>query len=170
MSEEKKDVSRSDKEDMLVRRRAFNRGIGHISRLHHKVCERQLTEIPIHRAQHIILMHLSRANAIPSQKELAAHLEISPAAVAVSLKKLEMEGYITRSVPKEDCRINEITLTEKGRAVVAESRRVFDAIDSSMFEGVTEEELTACLRTLQKVEKNLLDALQNETSNGKENI
>lgn len=149
----------SEREEMIVKWRAFNRGIGHISRLHHKVCERRLSDLPIHRAQHMILMHLSHANAMPSQKELAAHLEISPAAVAVSLKKLETEGYIRRDVPKEDSRINEITLTEKGLALVTESRRIFEAIDTAIFEGVSQEELAACLLTLQKVEKNLLQAL-----------
>ena len=44
----------------------------------------------------MILMYLTRCTTTPSQKDIAKHFEISAAAVAVSLKKLEAGGYIKR--------------------------------------------------------------------------
>lgn len=146
--------------DALSTMRAFNRGVGRHARLHHKICEKRLASLPIHRSQHMLLMHLARSTEPPSQKELAAHLEVSPAAVAVSLKKLEAEGYISRTATEDDSRVNEIAITQKGREIIAASRRIFDGIDTEMFAGVSQEEMEACIATLQKVEANIKALLE----------
>ena len=135
--------------------RAFHRGVSHLTRLHHKLCEKRLEDLAIHRSQHMLLMHLAHSKEPPSQKELAAHLEISPAAVAVSLKRLEVEGYITRTAPKDDSRINEIAITEKGRSIVEESRHIFDGIDEEIFEGISATELSATIDVIRRIEANI---------------
>ena len=43
-------------------------------RLHKKLCEKRLSEIALHRSQHVMLMHLSRFGRTVSQKELAESL------------------------------------------------------------------------------------------------
>ncbi len=108
----------------------------------------------------MLLMHLSRMKEPPSQKELAAHLEVSPAAVAVSLKKLEAEGYITRSATEDDSRINEITITPKGREIIEESRRILDGIDTEIFAGIGQDELSSCIETLGRIESNIKALLE----------
>jgi len=145
-----------DKEtDILIQRRAFNRNVIHLSRLHHMVCEKRLSRLQIHRSQHMLLMHIAKSDTPPSQKELAEHLEISPAAVAVSLKKLEAEGYITRKESKGDNRIKSIGVTPKGLKIVTDSRIIFDSIDTDMFEGIDEDELLRCMATLEKLQSNI---------------
>ena len=70
-------------------------------RLHRKIVEKRLEELKLHRSQHMMLMHLSRFKRTVSQKELAGSLSITPAAAAVSVKKLIEGGYIENRAPRK---------------------------------------------------------------------
>lgn len=132
-------------------------------RLHRQAVEATVTaQTGLHRSQHMLLMRLSRG-CIPSQKQLAKDLGVSPAAIAVSLKKLESDGYITKDSDLGDCRCNRIDLTEKGRGVVTTTCALFENIDCTMVEGFDDAELDALLSSLEKIGHNLhrlLDTLQ----------
>ena len=97
-----------------------------------------------------------------SQTELAEHLEISPAAVAVSLKKLEAGGYIKRMAAQNDCRCNEIQITDKGREMVSASKRFFSEIDSAMLEGIDEKMLDGFVKCLEIMQNNLKELCGSE--------
>ncbi len=129
-----------------------------VMRRHHACVERRIGDLGIHHSQHRMLMQLARTERIPSQKELAETMGISPAAVATTLKRLEKEGYITRTIPGEDNRRNEICITARGLAKVVESREIFESIDRAMFDGLTEEELHVLNRVVGRMDANL-DAL-----------
>lgn len=126
-----------------------------INRLHYCAAEKRMRKAGIHRSQHMLLMYLYHAGHCPSQKEIAKRFEISPAAVAVGLKKLESGGYISRVCCENDNRLNEITLTDKGREIVALSKQAFEELDEQVYAGLTEEEMTALSRMLEKIQKNL---------------
>ena len=151
-------MSESEKEISAAYRR-FNRHMFHVTRMHHTLAERRVGELGIHRAQHMLLMHLARTDAPLSQKALAEHMEISTAAVAVALKKLEAGGYIHRASCCRDTRANDTHITERGLRIVAESRAAFDEIDAAMFSGISSEELALCLSVMQKIEENLKQAV-----------
>ena len=123
-------------------------------RLHRKAFEVLVSRLGIHRSQHILLMHVSHGCGM-SQAELAEHLEISPAAVAVSLKKLEVGGYIKKMTAQNDCRCNEIQITEKGREIVNASERFFCEIDAAMLKGVDEKMLDNFVKCLEIMQNNL---------------
>lgn len=108
----------------------------------------------ISHSQHLLLMVLAHAN-FRSQKEIATRLNISPAAVTMSLKKLESEGYITKNTNPKDTRFNFVTLTEKGEGVVSFSRQLFADIDHELFEGFNEEELSVLNGYLTRILDNL---------------
>ena len=133
----------------------FNRELRHMLRVHHAVCESRVKALGIHPAQHMLLMHLAEKREIASQRALAEHMHISPAALAVSLGKLEAAGYIERAASESDSRTNILSITEKGRALVLESKRVFDGIDAQMFDGISDEALAAFAETLKKMHANL---------------
>ncbi len=125
-----------------------------VMRRHHACVERRIGDLGIHHSQHRMLMHLARCSHIPSQKELAEALGISPAAVATTLKRLEREGYISRAITDKDNRRNEIRITEQGLAKVTESRAIFDEVDCLMFAGFTKEELTVLLGMMERIDAN----------------
>lgn len=105
-----------------------------------RAISRKVADTGVYRSQHRLLMILGK-NPEYSQTDIAEKLEISPAAVAVSLKKLEKAGYISRQCNAEDNRINHIVVTDKGKAAIAQSIRYFQEIEEAMFEGFSVEEL-----------------------------
>ncbi len=130
-------------------------------RLHRQAVESLVTaQTGLHRSQHMLLMRLSRG-CLPSQKQLAKDLNVSPAAIAVALKRLESDGYITKDADTDDCRCNRIDLTEKGRATVSKTVALFGEIDTAMVQDFDDAELDALLSALEKVEKNLHLLLKN---------
>ena len=110
--------------------------------------------IGLHRTQHMILMHLARKERLPSQKELAEHMNITPAAVTGALKKLESGGYIERTIGGDN-RYNEITITPLGKNIVSETRAMFSKIDTSLFIGFSDDEIIDLIKYLEKIQINI---------------
>jgi len=129
------------------------------ARLHHMLFDRLIGKYNLHRSQHRMLMYLSGQEQIPSQKQIADQFEISPAAVAVTLKKLENNGFIERITSKSDNRFNEIRITEKGRNVVEETIEYFAYIDNAMFRDFSEEELQTLRKLVIHTSENLKAAI-----------
>ena len=123
-------------------------------RKHRMLIDSCVRDIGIPHTQHRILMHLAKHKKLPSQKELAEYLNITPAAVTGALKKIEKGGYIERTLG-HDNRYNEISITEKGRALVELTCDSFSKTDMSLFEGFTDEELDCYVFCLEKMQKNM---------------
>ena len=141
---------------------AFHRELRHMLRTHHAVCESRVKALGIHPAQHMLLMHLAEKKEISSQRELAEHMNISPAALAVSLGKLEAGGYIEKEISECDSRVKTLSITEKGRAMVADSKRVFDGIDAETFADISEEALLDFIAILKTMHTNLTNMKESE--------
>lgn len=123
-------------------------------RLHKRIVEREINQLGLHGSQHHLLMHLANHETV-TQKELASQLKVSPASVAVSIKKLESEGYITKEMDREDNRFNKITITEKGKNMVEKSRQVVVKIDEAAFEGFSEQEVGWLSSMVERIYQNL---------------
>lgn len=122
--------------------------------MHKALIDSRVRKLGIHRTQHRILMHLAGFEKLPSQKELAEHLDVTPAAVTCALKKIEKDGYVERSLG-HDNRYNELSITEKGRALVAKTKQLFSEADVSMFDGFTDAELDIYISCLEKLQVNI---------------
>lgn len=124
-------------------------------RLRRKLFDRNVKSLGIHHTQHRILMYISRHDGVISQKQISERFEISPAAVAGTIKKLEHNGYITRTVSENDNRYNDIQITDKGRKIIDDSRSFFIKIDKKTFENFTDEEVEQLMYLLNKMKKSL---------------
>jgi DNA-binding MarR family transcriptional regulator len=122
--------------------------------MHKAMIDCRVRSLGIHRTQHRILMHLARTDKLPSQKELAERLDVTPAAVTVALKKIEKDGYVERTLG-QDNRFNELRITEKGRELVKKSKKLFSEVDTSMFDGFTDEELDTYIFCMEKLQANI---------------
>ena len=122
--------------------------------MHKAIIDCRVGSLGMHRTHHRILMHLARCDKLPSQKELAQHLNVTPAAVTGAIKKIESDGYVERSLG-HDNRYNELCITEKGRELVKKTRKLFSEIDASMFDGFTDEELDTYISCLEKLQANI---------------
>ncbi len=121
---------------------------------HRKLLENSLESTGVFQGQHRLLMVISD-NPNCSQKELADKMEISTATIAVSLKKLEKGGYVARATDSNDTRYNQVVITEKGKKVVEESKKIFRDIDERMFRGFTEEEINIFAEYVNRLSNNI---------------
>ena len=126
-----------------------------VSRMHRKVCERNISKMGIHNSQHHMLMYIAKQGEISSQKEIAERFEITPAAVARSLKSLETEGFIERENLREDSRFNRIKITDKGKEIIENSYRIFEEIDTHIFGEFSIEEIDEFNFFLDKMQSKL---------------
>lgn len=127
-----------------------------VTRLHKSVLEKRISELGLHRTQQMLLNYLMRTDGAPSQKEIAQKFNVTPAAIAMSLKKMEKNGLIERHSSDTDNRVNVITVSEKGKTLFEQTRMIFTQIDEAMFEGVTEEEYSEMKRIFDCMTDNLL--------------
>lgn len=125
-----------------------------IAREHRKTIEKRIGTLGIHPSQHHFLMYISK-NGSCTQSNIAEAMEVSAATVAVSLKKLERGGYITKESSPGDGRSNQIVLTSKGEAVVEQSRLMFETVDEKMFQSMTEEEQQRLHCYMERIIENL---------------
>ena len=112
-----------------------------INRLHHVSIESREEELCLHRSQHMMLVVISMADKPLTQRELSERLDISPSAVAMTLRRLLGGGYVSRTPDESDARCNNISLTDKGRKVLAETKELFDSVDRAVFGGFSEQQL-----------------------------
>ncbi len=128
------------------------------TRLHHSEIERRIASMGIHHSQHRMLMLIARSDETNSQRELAEAMNISPAAVTATLKALEKAGCVERNMSEGDNRRNTVRITEEGLRTVAESRRMFDAMDQAALKGFSEQEIAELTGLLRRIADNLLVA------------
>lgn len=124
------------------------------NQMHRRLIEKKLEGTGIHRAQHRLLMSLAD-NQFVSQVDLARHLEVTPATIAVSLKSMEKDGLICRKVKGEDNRANFVELTEKGKRIAEDSREYFDSVDEQMYQGFSQKERKELSNYLDRVYDNM---------------
>jgi DNA-binding MarR family transcriptional regulator len=94
-------------------------------------------------------------NSLCTQKELAEAMHITPASVAISLKRMEKAELITRTPDINDIRKNHICITEKGEKALQKFREICKATDENMFNGFSEDEQDILHGLLQRLHKNL---------------
>ncbi len=131
-----------------------------VQKMRRAVVESRIASLDVSQSQfHVLheIMHAQRhGDGTPiSQKDLAERLGISAAAVAMMMKRMESDGYLTRVVSQRDNRFNELHLTEKSQEIIRQSRDIFDALDVEAFDGISDEELDVLCHCLEKIKANL---------------
>lgn len=137
-------------------------------RKHRHIFDKMREQTGLGRSAHRMLMILSDTDGDLSQTYLAEKLEISTAAVAVTLKKMETDGYILRETNAADSRFNTIALTEAGKKIVEMSKKSFDRIDTSVFDGFDAQEMAQFNSYMDRIQANirsLEESVNNEGGN-----
>ena len=122
-----------------------------------KIFENKVKELGIHHTQHRVLMHISRCDGAVNQKQIAEKFDVSPAAVAGVIKKLECGGYISRHILESDNRYNEVTITEKGKKMINDTRSIFEKMDKQMFKYFSDNDIDKFMELLEKMKKALCE-------------
>ena len=123
--------------------------------MHHSLIEKMVEHMGCHHAQHRILFYLERNPDNRSQKEIADFMEISPACVAVTMKKMEKNGLIVRRADEDDTRNNIIEITPKAKEIINISKGYFANMEDAIFKGFTEDEVKCLQGYFERIKENI---------------
>lgn len=106
------------------------------------------------------ILEYVRAHDGTSQREIADMLHVSPASVAVSVRRMEKDGLVHRRSDPKDHRVNRIHITSKGSGKVDQCMKAFWETTERMLGGFDEKELAALRDTF----AHLFDNLSGDTN------
>lgn len=122
---------------------------------------KMLRDSGVYSGQPPVLDYLSEHGEC-SQKELSDGINVSPASVAVSVKRMQKSGLITKISDENDLRCNRIALTENGKQRTEYIHSQFDKLDKRMFKGFTKEELSLLNSFLNRLIDNISEDAPSE--------
>lgn len=146
---------------MIETRNSIPRWVSLIYRYGQMYIGDHLKQFEIGRGQHIFLNALFKEDGL-TQEELSDYLKIDKGTTAKALKKLEEQGYVTRTVSEKDKRCNEVHLTDKARDVKEDVRRVMTDWRERLTFGLSEEEKQMALVILEKMGHNAAHFVEKE--------
>ena len=103
--------------------------------------------------QHIILLLHENEGLTVSQ--ISSFLEITPATVSVSVKRMEKAGFVCKKADEKDARLTKLYLTEKGEAVLQSIKEKMDAQEEVIAKGLSQQEREMLSDLLEKIIQNL---------------
>ena len=130
----------------------------HTDKLHRNLAEQRMSDLNIHRSQHMMLRCISAFSDPPTQKDISEKLGISAATAAVTLKKLEASGFIKKVTSKGDARCNKVSITKKGEDILLKGKEIIKEIDDASIKGFSREELQIFSECLIKMQNNLKES------------
>ncbi|CAH1214226.1 Transcriptional regulator SlyA [Paenibacillus allorhizoplanae] len=138
---------------MIETRNSIPRWVSLIYRYGQMYIGDHLKKFEIGRGQHIFLNALYKEDGL-TQEELSDYLKIDKGTTAKALKKLEEQGYITRTVSEKDKRCYEVLLTDKARGIKEDVRKVLTDWRERLTFGLSDEEKQMALTILEKMGHN----------------
>ncbi|WP_440945578.1 MarR family winged helix-turn-helix transcriptional regulator [Methanosarcina sp. T3] len=88
------------------------------------------------------------------QKDIESYMDITGASVSNLLRGLEKKGFIERIRSASDDRVKELSLTPKGRELIATFNSVFSETENKIVQGMTKEQKELFLELLKMVVNN----------------
>ena len=107
------------------------------------------------------LLECAAANPGVSSRELCEALDLRPSSLSEILARAENDGFLSRAADESDRRVQRVSLTDKGRAVVAEIEKAHHEDAKKKTSCLSEEEkvlfCSLCSRLSEHIEKLALD-------------
>ena len=102
---------------------------------------------------------VEKAAVQSSQRELADLLHVTPATIAISTKRMEKAGLLTKRVDEDNLRCKRLTITELGESKCDEAFEQFGRSNEELFKGFAEEELIQLQGYMDRMLRNLAEQL-----------
>ena len=90
-----------------------------------------------------------------TQKEIADRTGVTSASIALSTKRMQKAGLLTKTIDAQDLRCNRLELTETGVEYMRKCVRKFEEVDRISFRGFSNEELETLTGLLDKILENM---------------
>jgi MarR family transcriptional regulator for hemolysin len=137
----------------LTEEHRFGMQLAHMSRGWRAELDRRLADLGLSQARWLVLLHLARFKAPPTQRELAQSVGVEGPTLARLLDSLENQGL--RQAVLEDRRAKKIVLCDTARPLIEQIETIATALRHELFAGIDEEELRMCMRVHSKILANL---------------
>lgn len=92
-----------------------------------------------------------------TQQAIAFIIQKDKNSVTQFIDNLEKKGLVTRSVAKEDRRVNNIVVTEKGMALKDSTKQLAIDTMNDILKGISEDDLQTFVKVLKQVGNNISD-------------
>lgn len=125
-----------------------------VIKVHHQFLHIILEKLDLYPGQPPLLFTLYKSDGL-SQREIANKLHIKPATITVMLTRMEKAGLITRKQDEADQRILRVYLTEKGKEICEELKKIMPVLNEQCFGNFTEEEKETFKYLLEKMAENI---------------
>lgn len=109
----------------------------------------------LHNGQPRILHTVSHMDGA-SQREIADQLQISPASLAMSVKRMCKAGLMEKVASENDLRVNQIRVTPKGMLLLSDCFTECARADKRMLDGLSDAEVEHLNSILTRMYDNLL--------------
>ena len=100
------------------------------------------------------LLLIIRDNEDCTQKDLANYFNVKYSSMSERLNKLENLGYIERIQDGDNLKYKRIAITSDGKTAAVQCRRILKDIESKLFKGLSEKEVSQFEKMLMKVVEN----------------
>ena len=147
----------------------FEMRFGRLIRMYYSRIQSQLVEVGLYRGQPPILMLLYKNDGM-SQKEMARALNLSPATMTVTLKRMEKAGLVLREMDEHDQRILQVHLSEKGREMCETGESRIGVVTAELLEGFTLEEQQQLNEYLGRIARNMERVVEKEPEQDKTGV
>lgn len=147
----------------------FEMRFGRLIRMYYSRIQSQLAEVGLYRGQPPILMLLYKNDGM-SQKEMARALNLSPATMTATLKRMEKAGLVLREMDEHDQRILRVHLSEKGREMCETGESRIGVVTAELLEGFTLEEQQQLNEYLGRIARNMERVVEKEPEQDKTGV
>lgn len=149
-------ISRHKQGVPLTQEESLGRWISLLHRESKITIGKQLQEFGIGSGQHPALMILYEEDGL-IQDDIAHRVFVDKATIGRAIQKLEQNGFVRREHDVHDKRAYRVFLTQKGRSVEQDVKRVLMGWTRMLASGFSDQERNGAVDALKRMHKNALD-------------
>lgn len=143
----------------------FGGRMAQVVRRWRQALDRRLKVYGLSEATWLALLHLSRRETPPRQKDLAEAMGIEGPSLVRLLDALEAEGLIRRQID-DDRRTKTIHLTPRARKQLVKIEAAVAAVRAEVLGGISDAEMATAWQVLEKIDKALAAGRDAASANG----
>ncbi|ARF59573.1 MarR family winged helix-turn-helix transcriptional regulator [Streptomyces gilvosporeus] len=128
-----------------------------LARLHRMLAGQLLRRIGLHPGQELVMMHLWELGP-QRQTDLVRLMDSDAATMTRTVQRLEQAGFVRRRPSPTDKRATIVEPTTASHALRREVEQVWTRLEDLSTAGLSADESTAALHTLERLEHNLVQA------------
>lgn len=140
----------------------ISHAIFRLARLHRMFAGQLLRRIGLHPGQELVMMHLWELGP-QRQIDLVRLMDSDAATMTRTVRRLEQAGFVRRRPSPTDKRASLIEPTAASHALRQEVERVWSQLEDTSTTGLSDDECTDALATLERLEQNLVRAAAQPT-------